>query len=337
MQWKTLRLTNCAELTDVPGGVRPQRYPEAVRSALGQTGQNNAVKPSNLELRWVAEDFANGAEITLASEGVTRLTAFFGSFVHAGNWRVGPGEPVTLRVAPVQGYLESIDRLPSSGGFDPRVARLMCLGDPVHLIDLRGAVRPPADHETPARRLLAYGTSITHGNAATAPHLTYPAMLARRLGVDLINLGLGGSCLCEPEVADYIAARDDWDLAVFALSVNMANQRFTVETFRDRVSNVIHRAARAHPDKPIFCVTLWPYFADVTPEMARNAKADPAVFRQALRDAVNACPTGNVTLLEGPDLLADFAGLTTDLLHPSDLGFIEMAGRLADAIGPAIH
>tara|TARA_Y100000588_G_scaffold309722_1_gene334882 strand:- start:4722 stop:4859 length:138 start_codon:yes stop_codon:yes gene_type:complete len=34
-------------------------------------------------------------------------------------------------------------------------------------------------------------------------------------------------------------------------------------------------------------------------------------------------------LIEGPDLLADIGGLTTDLIHPGDLGMIQMRQELA--------
>jgi len=335
MQWNNLDLHNCADLTDVPGGVRPQRYPEPTRLALSEGGQLRALRPANVELRWVAEDFPAGVKITLASEEHTHVTTLFGDYIQEPRRMIGP-EPVTFRVAPSERFVHAIDRLPTGSPFDPRVSRLMFGNGPVHLIDVKGDARPPAASQLPAKRLLAYGTSITHGTASTAPYLAYPAQLARRLGMDAINLGLGGACLCEPEAADYIAARDDWDVAVFALSVNMIGHGFSVDDFRDRVANVVHKAAAAHPQNPIFCVTIWPYFGDIDHSAQPNATAPPEQFRRALRDAVDACPTDNVHLLEGPDLLTDFAGLTTDLIHPSDLGFVEMAERLTNAIRPRL-
>ncbi|MEO0965348.1 MAG: SGNH/GDSL hydrolase family protein [Planctomycetota bacterium] len=336
MRWNNLALANCAELSPTPAGQRPQRYPSPVIAALSERGRIAAVKPANVELRWLPNDPAAEVEITLASEGLTKAAAFFGAFVHGDVHRIVSGEPVTLRLAPPERYGPLIDRLPRCNGFDPRVGRLMFWGDDLDLIDAVGDVRPPTPSELPARRLLTYGTSITHGASCSAPHLTYPSQLARLLGMDLINLGLGGSCLCEPEVADYIAGRGDWDAAVFALSVNMVNQGFTLDAFRKRVAYLVHQAAATHPDKPIFCVTIWPYFADLDRSLQPAATAEPEAFRDALRGVVADCPAGRVTLLEGPDLLADFAGLTTDLLHPSDLGFIEMAHRLADAMRSAI-
>ena len=41
-------------------------------------------------------------------------------------------------------------------------------------------------------RLLFYGDSITHGSTTARAGTTYPARIARRLGVDFVNLGVGG-------------------------------------------------------------------------------------------------------------------------------------------------
>ena len=52
-------------------------------------------------------------------------------------------------------------------------------------------------------------------------------------------------------------------------------------------------------------------------------------MRQALRDAVASCPTPNVHLIEGPDLLTDIGGHTPDIIHPADNGMIQMGENLA--------
>ena len=48
-------------------------------------------------------------------------------------------------------------------------------------------------------------------------------------------------------------------------------------------------------------------------------------------------PYPNVTLIEGPDLLADIGGLTTDLIHPGDLGMIQMGENLAKRLGAMVE
>ena len=58
--------------------------------------------------------------------------------------------------------------------------------------------------------------------------------------------------------------------------------------------------------------------------------------REALRDAVAACPHPNVHLVEGAEILRDVGGLTVDLIHPADNGMIQMGENLAAALRPLI-
>jgi lysophospholipase L1-like esterase len=204
----------------------------------------------------------------------------------------------------------------------------------VTLHDLQPApgvpLRPPPPAEQPARRIVFYGTSITHGAGASSPHLTYPQMCSAHLHADAINLGLGGACHAEPQLANWIAGRDDWDAAVLALSVNMMG--FSDDDFSRRVHDFVHTVATAHPANPVFAITLWPYRGDLPTFDGEGDKVQR--FRQHLRDAVASCPTDNAYLLEGPDLLQRFDGLSTDLIHPGDAALVEMARRLADAMQP---
>ena len=244
-------------------------------------------------------------------------------------------EPTTIRIEPEERLVEHAEACRARSDFDPRVTRLLLpiLAGPVVLHEVRPdtgvSIRPPKFEELPAKRVVFYGTSITHGAGSTAAHLTYPHLCSNWLGTDALNLGVGGACHCEPEFADYLAQREDWDAAVLALSVNMMG--FTDEQFAQRVQYFVHTVAGANPQRPVFAVTLWSFYGDL-PEHEQHAKAGR--FRQHLRDAVASCPTPNARLLEGPDLLTRFGGLTGDLIHPGDTAMIEMSWRLAEAIRP---
>jgi lysophospholipase L1-like esterase len=152
--------------------------------------------------------------------------------------------------------------------------------------------------------------------------------------MDLINLGLGGSCHCEYEMADYIASRKDWDVATLALSVNMTGGNFTLEEFSDRVSYMVDHVAGSNPERQVFAITLYPHFSDfgIYPEGKEKLHGMPEDFRQILRDAVNNAGHRNLHLIEGPDILTDIGGLTPDLIHPADNGMIQMGENLAKKI-----
>ena len=139
------------------------------------------------------------------------------------------------------------DDLAAAMPFHPRVVRVVLFRGTFHLHGVDGDVRPPAAAELPDLTLLSYGTSITHGSAATAFHLTYVAQAAWRLGDDLINLGVGGACLCEPAFGEYIGARPDWDVATLALSVNMIARGFTIEEFTQRTTYLVQQVVARNP------------------------------------------------------------------------------------------
>ncbi|MDS0300807.1 GDSL-type esterase/lipase family protein [Halogeometricum sp. S1BR25-6] len=141
--------------------------------------------------------------------------------------------------------------------------------------------------------------------------------VAGTLGGAAPNLGCSGSAYCEPAMAEHIAARDDWDVATLSLSVNMANTGgFPVEEFEARAEPFVNTVAAAHPDKPVACVTLFPYFDDVT-ESGDGEHAE--AYRETLRTVVAKSPHQNLSVVEGPDLLP-LTGLSADLLHPGDEG-----------------
>ena len=89
-------------------------------------------------------------------------------------------------------------------------------------MDLRAdAPVTAADDNRP--RWLHHGSSISHGSIATHPTETWPVVAARLAGLDLVNLGLGGSALLDPFVARTI--RDTpADLISLKLGINLVNQ-----------------------------------------------------------------------------------------------------------------
>ena len=140
-------------------------------------------------------------------------------------------------------------------------------------------------------------------------------------------MGAAGACHCEGALADYMADHVNWDFAALCLSVNMISAGFTLDEFRERTSYLIGRLSE-HPRRPVACITIVPYFGDWG-QLQPTARVTPAELRTALADVVTKFDRPNVHLIEGPDLLTDVSGLTADLLHPSDLGMIQMGENLA--------
>lgn len=338
-------------------GLRLQRVPEDLRLKLNEGAQRMMLCASAVEIRFVAD---GPVRITLSSDERRLLNdpvIYQGDYCRERLLPVIGQSPtvITLEQAPRIQELPMGDDLTNVTRYDlidpaytfaPSVTRLRLPthGGPFTLYGIEPApgvsCRPPKADELPGRRMLAYGTSITHGSASPVPELTYASLAAYQLQADLINLGSSGSAFCEYELADYIAGRDDWDFATLALSVNM--QGFSQEEFRSRTGYMVKTVAGAHPDKPVFAITLWPYFRDVgIPDGGEPMPSDLSEvrrlaqrMRQDLRDGVTAAGCDNLHLLEGPELFGPFSGLTADLIHPGPLGMITMGHNLAAAIKP---
>ena len=215
------------------------------------------------------------------------------------------------------------------GAFSQNVWRVVIDGVMLfHGIDLMGcSIRPPREDEKPSRRWLAYGSSITHGFSPITRQQCYVAQTARRLGVDVLNLGLAGSCLCESSFADYLASRNDWDFTTCELGVNMRSA-FAPEEFERRARYLTEKLTAGHPEKPIVLISAFTSDSDFVTEPDLPSR-NTAAFRDILQTIARESSDRNVHLVEGTELLDSFAGLTCDLVHPSTEGHIRIAENLA--------
>lgn len=330
MRHGDVELHNVAELHETGEGVVLQRVPESVRRHLNESAREKMRQPASSEIRFETAD--ESVAITLSADEPVEVIPFWGPFRGRERYTIGPG-PRTIELRRHE-RLADLDPAVAAG-FDisPDVWRVVLRDGPVRFHGVNGNVRPPAPEHLPDTRYLAYGTSITQGSGASNAPLTYANQTARRLGADPINLGSGGSAYCEPELADYIAGRDDWDVATLALSVNMVSHGFSIEEFSRRVSYMVDAVAAGNPDSPVVAITLFPFYPDLWTESATSTvEPDVPAFREALRGAVADAGHSNLHLLEGTDLL-DPAGLTADLVHPADDGMIRVGERLADRLG----
>ena len=330
-EYPTVSLHNVAETVPAEwaeDGDRLCRVPASVGKQLNDMARDRVRHATGGELRFVPGNDDAEVEVTLSAAEPTQVRVFWGAFQPWQPTEIGP-EPRTLTLS----VPERLQELPVSGAtgrFDPRVCRILFERVPaVAVHDVSGDCRPPDAAELPEKRYLAYGTSITEGAAASVPHTDYVTHVARNRGYDALNFGSSGSAYCEAAMAEYIANREDWDLATLALSVNMANTGdFAPETFHERAETFVDTIAAAHPEKPVVCVTLFPYFDDLVDSGdAEHARA----YRDALRTIVEESPHDNVTLVEGPDLL-EVSGLGADLLHPGDHGMKMIGDALAERL-----
>lgn len=328
-------LHNVADVLSMQdGGLRFQRFPESVRLHLNEHAADRAFDVVGTEVRFVLEGAT--AEVQLhALANTTSLQVFWGDFRVNEEQIVGP-DLRTITIRRPDWLLGIPRRQLGRTAFDTRVCRVFLARGTICFHGVTGDIRRPLPSELPARSCLGYGTSITQGAGSSMRHLAYLFQTAMRLRMDAIDLGCAASCLCEPVVADHIAARRDWDLALLEISTNMSG--FPLPEFRDRVDHMVRVIAQADPSRWVVPMTLFPKAADLGPEhIAKDSGGTPEQYREVLRAVVVNAALPNVRLIEGRDLLREWRGLGPDLLHPSDFGHTLIAERLARRLRPLLR
>jgi hypothetical protein len=192
--------------------------------------------------------------------------------------------------------------------------------------DVQVGVEPGAVVEPPApfaidRPVIIYGTSVTHGSCASRPGMAYPSILGRRLNVDVVNLGFGGSGRGEPEVAHVIAEIPNPACLVLDYEANTSGLEHLQQTLRPFIA--ILRAA--HPKAPILVATKIPSsqenFNDTRPQRLRTRDYQKSVVEDLRREGDQHVHFLDVGGLLNPDM----AEGTVDGIHPTNLGFKLMA------------
>lgn len=114
----------------------------------------------------------------------------------------------------------------------------------------------PVEPVPATRRVwLHHGSSISHGSNATHPTGTWPALAAAHAGVELLNLGFGGSAFLQPFIARTI--RDTpADLISVKLGINIVNSDgLRLRSFTPAVHGFLDTIRDGHPDTPLLVVS----------------------------------------------------------------------------------
>ncbi|MBQ8081274.1 MAG: hypothetical protein IJ240_05175 [Clostridia bacterium] len=164
-----------------------------------------------------------------------------------------------------------------------------------------------------------YGSSITHGKAASRPGLIYEAEISRMLNIDYINLGFSGFALAEQAMARYIGSLP---MSVFVCDYdhNSPSSKYLNETHWPMYETF--RAAQ--PDTPYIMITRPNYYT------AEDASGEVMARRDVvMRSYLRAREAGdkNVYFIDCTAFFADeqLYSCTQDPVHPSEIGFMHMA------------
>ncbi|MEU5963263.1 GDSL-type esterase/lipase family protein [Micromonospora parva] len=215
----------------------------------------------------------------------------------------------------------------------------------------------PVEQSPPGRRgtWLHHGSSISHGSNAGHPSAIWPALAAAAGGVELVNLGFGGSALLDPFTAR--AMRDiPADLISVKIGINIVNSdAMRLRAFTPAVHGFLDTIREGHPSTPLLVVSaiLCPVQEDTPGPLAPDldggrlrfkATGDPAersagrltltIIRDELAKIVQQRATDdpNLHYLDGRDLYgeADYAEFPLpDEVHPDGAGHRRIAENFA--------
>jgi len=244
------------------------------------------------------------------------------------------GEMTVLHVEEPPMYRAvDVKRLPH-GRFAPNVWRIQFgMNGYVYFcgLDTFGfAHREPKPDEEPRVKWAAYGSSITCGSVTTLYANSYIEQAATRLGWDVLNKGLSGSCMCEEAIAEGLAALDV-DVLSLEIGVNMLVP-FDEESFRARARRLLETVRKKSRARRVYCIDIFAHRAPILLNHEDGQYRHIAAFREIVRALVREMDDSRFVHIDGLSVAPDMTYLSTDLLHPSDQGHVRMGQNLANII-----
>ena len=193
------------------------------------------------------------------------------------------------------------------------------------LIGLKeGCTIKSAEPYTVNAPVVFYGSSVTQGCSASRPGTVYTSLLSRWLDSDYINLGFSGNDRGEPAIAEYIATIN-MSAFVYAYGFNTP----TLEHYEDTHYPFYKIIRDKNPNLPIIIMTppYCPYIKNT-----KDIKRLTGIRAIAMNTYLKAQTQGdkNVYFIDGFEALggAESQECTVDGIHPTDLGFYNMAKAL---------
>lgn len=206
----------------------------------------------------------------------------------------------------------------------------------VELVELRANSEV---HGAPSTepRWIHHGSSISQGSNAAGPRDVWPIAAAEALGLDLRDLGLGGSALVDPALARVI--RDSpADVVSLAFGINVVNlDGMRRRTLLAAVHGFLDTVRDGHPTAPILLIT--PIHCEIHKRTPGPGGIDPAALTSGtLRFLATGTPgdtaLGRLTLEGVREVLADVVAHRAEDPHLHLLDGLELYGAADERATP---
>lgn len=200
----------------------------------------------------------------------------------AGQASVADGDTISVDLATgaarhVAGPVRTLrfDGLP---GHDKRVEIWLPHNETTRLVALRTDASVHSEQSSGRRIWLHHGSSISQGSNAATPTGTWPATAAALAGMDLVNLGFGGSALLDPFTAR--AMRDTTaDVISVKIGINVVNaDLMRLRAFGPAVHGFLDTIREGHPATPLLVVS--PIHCPIHEHTPGPGEFDPDALRE---------------------------------------------------------
>jgi hypothetical protein len=335
MIYQNLMFHNVSYVESVEGkeGVKLYRFSKRARDGMYEGTRAVDHCPAGVEIRFIPSN--DNPTVKLYNyKNTENISIYLGDYQLSQHFfEMGP---IELKIEINETYVAYKDLLNKVGEYTyhPNMVRIIFWGteSDIHFISADGVKCPPNDNMLPKKSILTYGTSITHGYSSNSPVLSYAYQVAWRLKMQLINLGLSGNAFLEPSIAEFIADRNDWDVALFCISVNMYAAGVSTKEFYDAAYNFIKIIKEKHPKKSVFCMSMLTFHKDMGVKHPRYSMTTTSnEYRNALKAVADDLKFDNLYYIDGLKMLHQ-TGLSADLIHPGVLGMIKIGENVSEII-----
>ncbi|MCD8312550.1 MAG: SGNH/GDSL hydrolase family protein [Bacteroidales bacterium] len=164
-----------------------------------------------------------------------------------------------------------------------------------------------------SHKIVAIGSSITHGVGVSRPGMAWPARLERRFGFQFANLGANGQCKLEEFYAK-IAADTDADAFIIDGFSNPS-----AEQIEERLETFVRIIREAHPDTPLIFLQTEVREQCNFDQKTAKFEADKRAMAERMMGKILS-EYDNVYFINPGMPVGDDHEAMCDGIHPTDLG-----------------
>lgn len=178
--------------------------------------------------------------------------------------------------------------------------------------------------------IVFYGTSIMQGGCASRPGMAHAAILGRRLGRSIINLGFSGNGRMDFGMATLLGELDACAYVLDCLP-NM-----TVEQIHERAGHFVEMLRAVRPATPIVLVENPTYQHEHMVKLHDRASWKKNAEARTVHKALVKAGVANLHYVPGGDLYGHDWEATVDGAHATDVGYLRMADVLEPVLRPLV-